>query len=252
MQTQRVAATSIPALAAALRAWQTGADVASVAKVLQPRTLAPMYRLADRLAADNLDAEAQAAAQLTSEVAERMRRLKRAYGEWRIFEPAPYFDLTPVQAALLTCVTERVATVHVAFYVDALLPTFQDTQRYAARFAAHSGSTEHSDMVYATLASHWRRMLAVVDAVRRRLRHDVGFLALNAAAEEQKRWAATQHLAGATGDQPWCAQKRSHFPSLTLSIEFPLPAFRQLGRKQRLRRTWQRHFGFSANMDRNA
>lgn len=247
MQIQ-TAAASIPALAAALRAWQTGAPVVSVAGVLPPRTLAPMYRLV----AGAVDAEAQAAAQLTTEVAERLRRLKRAYGEWHTFEPDPYFDLTPAQVALLTRVTERVATVHVAFYVDALLPAFQETQHYAARFAAHSGSTEHSDMVYTTLASHWRRMLAVVDAVHRRLRHDIDFLALNAAAEEQERWAPVQRLAETSAEQPWCGQARHLFPSLTLSIEFPLPAHRQPGRKRRLRRTWQRRFGFPADLDMDA
>jgi hypothetical protein len=237
---QSAAAASIPALAAALRAWQTGAQVISNATALQPRTLAPMYRLTT----GSVEAEAHAAAQLVTEVAERLRRLKRAYGEWRTFEPGPYFDLTPAQVALLTRVTERVATVHVLFYVDALLPAFQSVQLYAARFPVHRGSTEQSDMVYTTLASHWRRMLEVVTAVQQRLRHDIDFLALSAAAEEQERWAPAQRLTGTISDPPWCVQRRGDLPSLTLSIDFPLPAYRQPGRKQRLRRTWQRRFGF--------
>ncbi len=205
-----------------------------------------------RLGAGSLEAEAQAAAQLVTEVAERLRRLKRAYGEWHTFEPGPYFDLTPAQVALLTRVTERVATVHVLFYVDALLPAFQAVQLYAARFPAHHGSTEQSDMVYTTLASHWRRMLEVVTATQQRLRHDIGFLALSAAAEERERWTPAQRLTGAASDAPWCVQRRSDLPSLTLSIDFPLPAYRQPGRKRRLRRTWQRRFGFSANADPEA
>ena len=149
MQVQSTtAAVSIPALAAALRAWQTGAAVAPVAPALYARTLAPMYRLPAGSAA----AEAHVAAQLTSEVAERLRRLRRAYGEWRAFEPGPYFDLTQAQVDLLTRVHERVATVHVVVFLDALLPAFQAIQSYAARFPALAGSAEHNDTVYATLA----------------------------------------------------------------------------------------------------
>jgi len=248
VQTPTTTAVSIPALAAALCAWQRGAPVIASAEALQSPLLAPMYRLAT----GSLDAEAHAAAQLVSEVAERLRRLPRAYGEWRTFEPGPYFDLTPAQVRLLTRVTERVATVHVIFYVDALLPAFQATQSYAARFAVNSGSAEHSDMVSATLASHWRRMVAIVDAARARLRHDVDFLALSAASGEQERWAARQRLSETSSGWPWCAKKDHRFPSLTLSIDFPLPAYRQPGRKQRLRRTWQRRFGMPADMDVDA
>lgn len=248
MQTQTTAAASIPALAAALCAWQTGAHVDPGVGALQPRTLAPMYRLT----AGSVDAEAQAAAQLVTAVAERLRRLKQAYGEWRTFEPGPYFDLTPAQVAQVTRVTERVATVHVLFYIDALLPAFQSVQLYAARFPAHHGSTEHSDMVYTTLASHWRRMLEVVTAVQQRLRHDIDFLARSAAAEERERWMPAQRLTGATSVPPWCVHRRGDLPSLTLSIDFPLPAYRQPGRKRRLRRTWQRRFGFSASLDADA
>lgn len=248
VQTLTTTAVSIPALAAALCAWQSGAPITPIGAVLQSRLLAPMYRLP----AGSIDVESHAAAQLVSEVAERLRRLRRAYGEWHTFEPSPYFDLTPTQTALLTRVTERVTTVHVTFYVDALLPAFQNVQLYAARFPAHTGSTEHSDMIYTTLASHWQRMLAVVDAVQQRLRHDIDFLALSAAAEEQERWIAHRHLAGASNDQPWGAQGNHRLPSLTLSIEFPLPAYRQPGRKRRLRRTWQRRFGFPADLDRDA
>lgn len=248
MQTPTTTAVSIPALAAALCAWQRGAPVTPIGEVLQPRLLAPLYRLP----AGGIDVESHAAAQLVSEVAERLRRLQHAYGEWRTFEPGPYFDLTPTQASLLTRVTERVATVNVVFYVDALLPAFQATQAYAARFAAYCGSAEHSDTVAATLASHWRRMLAIVEAVHARLRQDIDFLALSAAAEEQEHWIARQRLSETGNDQPWCARGNHRLPSLTLSIEFPLPAYRQPERKRRLRRIWQRRFGLSAAMDADA
>jgi hypothetical protein len=240
------AAVSIPALAAALSAWQMGAPVAPVDPALHVRTLAPMYRLP----AGSPATEAHVAAQLTSEVAERLRRLRRAYGEWRAFEPGPYFDLTPAQVDLLTRVHERVATVHVVVFLDALLPAFQAIQSYAARFPALAGSAEQSDTVYATLAGHWERMLEVVHAARQHLHHDIGFLALNGAAEEHERWRTTLRSAAA-GGAAWATQTHRPFPSLTLSLEFPLPAYRQPGRKRRLRRTWQRLYGFPGAIDGN-
>lgn len=210
-----------------------------------------------RLKPGSVTEEAHAAVQLAGEVAERMRRLPRAYGEWRIFEPGPYFDLTPAQVALLTRIVERAATVHVVFFLDALLPAFQAVHAYAAQMAMAMGSTEQDEMIYATLAARWQRMLGVVDAARRHLHDDIRFLALNGAKEEQERWLGTQYLRqnlkqnlkqdmldiqqNMLAAAPWASPERSS--TLTLSIDFPLPAFRQPGRKRRLRRTWQRLYG---------
>ncbi|HQY92280.1 hypothetical protein [Caldilinea sp.] len=238
---------SIPALAAALCTGHENASLAPVENGLQARVLAPMYRLAP----GSVTEEAHAAAQLAGEVTERLRRLKRAYGEWQMFEPGPYFDLSPAQVALLTRVSERVSTVHVVFSIDALLPAFQLARAYAARFLPLTGSAEHSDMVYATLASHWRRMLDVVHTARQHLSHDIGFLALNGAAEERARWWPAYRSAAAGDLRPWCVQAPDDLPSLTLTVEFPLPAYRQPGRKRRLRRTWQRLYGFSPGMDKD-
>lgn len=203
------------------------------------RSLAPMYRLKPGSVAE----EAQNAAQLVGEVAERLRRLPRAYGEWRTFEPGPYLDLTPPQLLLLTRLVERAATVHVVFCLDALLPAFQSVLTYAAQMALTAGSAEQDEMIYTTLTAHWQRMLDVIDATRNHLRHDIGYLALNGANEEQERWLRTKSTAPSDFVAPWTSLERSAAPTLTLSIDFPLPAFRQPGRKRRLMRTWQRLYG---------
>ena len=130
---------SAPALAALLR---TCSPADTLAILLDARLelphLAPMYRVTPATAV----AEATAAARVVSEVAHRLQRLRHAYGAWEQFEPGPYFDLTPVQTARLVHVVERVSTVYVVFFVDALLPSFQAvvgafaTPAYAGR---HSG-----------------------------------------------------------------------------------------------------------------
>lgn len=196
-----------------------------------------------RLSTGNVAEEATSATQLVGDVAERLRRLARAYGEWRIFEAGPYFDLTPTQVTLLTRVVERAETVHVVFFVDALLPAFQAVHRYAAAQAAMTPTTsEHIETIYTTLVAHWQRMLEVFEEVRSRLRHDISFLAFSGAAEEQTRWAHVRPSANANASAPWALTPASVLPTLTLSVDFPLPAFRQPGRKRRLRRTWQRLF----------
>lgn len=202
------------------------------------RALAPMYRLSAGCTAE----EIQSATRLVGEVAERLHRLTRAYGEWRIFEAGPYFDLTPTQVALLTRVVERAATVHVVFFVDALLPAFQVVHQYAAQIRVWTpANVEQDEMICATLAGHWQRMLEVVSQVRAELQGDISFLAFSGAMEEQARWAHIQPGPHRSSEAPWWTLTPANaLPTLTLSVDFPLPAFRQLGRKRRLRRTWQR------------
>jgi len=237
---------SVPALAVALHRWRQRVPLPPVDEALTPPALAPMYRLS----AGSVAEEARAAAQLTGEVAERLRRLTRAYGEWRVFEPGPYFDLTPRQVELLTHIVERASTVHVVFYVDALLPAFQAVQNYAAQVAPHAGSVEHIETVHETLLERWRRLLEVIDGARAHLAEDVNFLGLSGARKEQERWLPMQHLAGLNGSADWLLAGRRTLPTLTLTLDFPLPAFRQPGRKRRLMRTWRRLYGgLSASRD---
>ena len=199
-----------------------------------------MYRLVAGSVAD----EAHAAAQLVNEVGERMRRLAGAYGEWHLFEPGPYFDLSPAQVARLIHLSERVATVHAVFYVDPLLPAFQDTHALAVASLRPALAGVDAGGVEA-LVERWRRMVAVVDLARRHLSEDIAFLSLNAGIDEQERWARLAPVVAERGT-PWHASGRLALPSLTLAVDFPLPAFRQPGRLRRLRRSRQRRHTFSA------
>lgn len=239
-RTPLAAIVSVPALAAALRRCEQGTPISPAGAALDAQQLVPMYRLAPGTVED----EAHAAAQLVNEVGERMRRLAGAYGEWRLFEPGPYFDLSPAQVERLIHLSERVSTVHAIFFVDPLLPAFRTAhasaitafQRAAAGFDA-SGLDE--------MMERWRRLIAVVDLARRHLSEDIAFLSLNAGIEEQERWARLVPVAAERGT-PWHGSGRRALPSLTLSVDFPLPAFRQPGRLRRLRRSRQRRNVYSA------
>lgn len=228
---------STPALAACLR--QLGAAVHPLPSppVLEPHLLTPMYRISSGSVAQ----EAASAAALVSDLAERLRRLAAAYGEWRSFEAEPYFDLYNEQVTLLVRVSERVNTVHVAFYVDALLPSFQSAldclalQMAPARF--QNGAYARAQ---AAMSERWLRLLDVLQTARRRLADDAGFLAGNGASEEHSRWRAAWQAPPPPGLAAQLALPLLETPTLTLSIEFPLPAYRQPGRLRRLRRAEQR------------
>lgn len=233
-----MAILSTPALAAALRT--LGRTPLPPLPVLEPRQLSPMYRLT----AGDLEQEATAAAHLAAELAERLRRLNQAYGEWDLFEPGPYFDLQPEQTELLVHVVERVSTVHVCFYVDALLPAFQAAVAHlhmelAPSFGRNGADAQEQIAAQEQMAAHWRRLVAVMHGARQRLEHDTGFLITNNAGEERARWRAAWQQPAAPL-LPELTPRLPDTPTLTLSTDFPLPAYRQPGRLRRLRRAQQR------------
>ena len=81
---------------------------------------------------DEVNEEAQAAATIVGDVAERLRRLGTAYGEWKHFDAPAYFDIPQPQADLLLTVVERVSSVYVHFQMDLLLPSFGAAESYWA------------------------------------------------------------------------------------------------------------------------
>lgn len=228
---------STPALAAALRALGRMDSPPPTPPVLEPHLLTPMYRISHGSVAQ----EAASAAHLASDLAERLRRLAAAYGEWRTFEPEPYFDLYGEQAQLLVHIAERVSTVHVAFYVDALLPSFQAAvDCLALELAPARFQNGAFTLAQAAMSERWLRLLAVVQTAREHLAHDAGFLASNGAGEERSRWRTAWQGSPPPGLAPALAPALSGTPTLTLSFEFPLPAYRQPGRLRRLRRAQER------------
>jgi hypothetical protein len=232
-----VLTVSAPALAAVLRNPERAPQVTIFPPDFTPRAVAPMYRVAEHSGQQ----EGQDAAQLAAEIAERLRRLRTAYGEWPLFEPGPYFDLTAPQAASLVRVVERVATVHVIFFVDALLPSFRrlvDCCALAVQPALRSGALPPD--VQSELVHRWQRLLAVLTIARTQVRDDVGFLAANGADDERTRWRTHWQRPPPEFLPPELLPELATIPTLTLGVDFPLPAFRQPGRLRRLRRTWER------------
>lgn len=245
--------TSAPGLASAFRETDQRGFIQPTSLGNRPHDLVRMYHI-DR---GDLETEAQSAARLVSEISERLRRLSIAYAEWSIFDAPAFFDLSTRQAARLIRISERVHTVYVVFFTDLLLPTFHAAESYwAERFvpAYHAASPAHSmvatakdltldpfdsafhEEVMPELVAHWSRLLAVIRQTREILASDIGFLTTNGSQDERARWRRVWQKMPAPGLDSALTPALADIPSLTLSIEFPLPAHRQSGRQRRLRR----------------
>lgn len=251
--------TSIPALATALRQSDTWRPDRPVQDLWARHRLVPMYRIV----ADTPEEEAQRGVQTLREVADRLRRLQDAYGEWHHFDAGAYFDLSDVQATRLVHIAERVSTVHVIFFADLLFPTFQAVEHYwatcfvpAYRTCQRQLATGHApreaaaaffDQIQPAMVRRWEQMLEVMGQARRILGEDIGFMALNGGEDERSRWRRLWRQEPAPGLHPALTGDLSGLPTLTLACTFPLPAYRQPGRVRRLRlnrlrrQRWQGH-----------
>lgn len=237
--------SSTPAFAAALRT-MTPTHFARCPLGETPNELAPMYRVNG----GNRDgSEVEAAAHVVSEVVDRMRRLSDAYGEWAHFDSPAYFDLSSSQAACLLRVSERVTTVHVTFYADLLLPSFQQLLAYWSETFVPAYDARNQDvdtyqtfltLVQPALVDQWQQALTVTMQTRRLLLGDVSFLAINGGQEERTRWRQWWDRPVAPGLDPRLTPALNQLPTLTLSLDFPLPAHRQPHRLRRLRRSRER------------
>ena len=235
---------STPALAAALR------TVASSPFLAEPIAstrldLVPMYRISK----SNEGTESEAASRTIGEILDRLWRLTDAYGEWQSFDMPAYFDLTESQTARLVRISERVSTVHVIFYIDLLLPTFQQTlHRWANQFVPAYQQMQQSATDYRAflveaqpaMIEQWQRLLDVINQTRQLLVDDVSFLAANGTQEERMRWRKWWLTAAAPGVDMRLLPELSQIPTLTLSLEFPLPIHRQPHRVRRLRQNRER------------
>lgn len=244
ISTATLALSSSPAFAAALRAMASPGGFAALWQ--SQSELVPMYRITGT----DVNSEIDAASRVLSEVLERLRRLHDAYGEWQLFDIPAYFDLTESQAAALIHVSERVSTVHVTFYADLLLPTFQQSLAYWAQtFApAYQQMDQGADAytrflteVQPAMIEQWQRLLSVITQSRKLLLEDVSFLAANGGQEERGQWRHWWDRPPAPGLDPRLTPELKQLPTLTLSLDFPLPAHRQPHRLRRLRRNRDRH-----------
>jgi len=244
---------SAPALAVALRTLDGSRYRLPPALALNERLLPPMYRVRG----ENAAVEIESATRMIGEIVERLRRLTGAYGEWRDFDVPAYFDLPAASAATLVRVVERVSTVHVLFYTDPLLPTFQRASNFwAAAFIpayAHHQETPEAyrhfwQELQPTMAAQWQGLVQVLTGVRNRLIEDIGFLTTSGALDERLRWQRQWRTGAVPGLQEIVQMDLAAVPTLTLALDFSLPTHRQPHRLRRLRhnraRRQQRRRGF--------
>lgn len=266
LSTQMDTINSAPALAAALRMTGQADGVPNVPlpelTVLRANALVPMYRLQARTVAQEIDH----AVRVVNETAERLRRLATAYGEWSMFDASAYFDLTPTQATSLVYLVERVSSVHVRFFTDLLLPSFQRAviswrMGYAPAYAGlrhelraglpaingmrngngnGNGNGAFAHVVQPQMIERWDRVLAVVDGVHRRLAGDITLLSMSGSEEERNRWRHYWQFEPQAGLDAALLPALASLRSLTLTFDFPLPISRQPDRLRRLRYSRQR------------
>jgi hypothetical protein len=260
------AISSAPGLAAVLRRSHRWLELPSPLRtLLRGDPLVQMYRVPAEHGETLLpvEEEAQAAAHVLLAVADRLRRLSNAYGEWREFDPSAYFDLTDPQAARLVRVVERVTTVHVTFFADLLLPSFQVAEaywqeQYRRHYRALRAELQHGpaetvqlpngrlppapvmdfvETVQPQMVAHWRRLLAVLRQTRGLVSEELGFWAAGGGGDERARWRWAWQAPPPPGVDPALLPDLADVPTLTLAVDFPLPAARQPGRLRRLRRS---------------
>lgn len=228
---------SLPALYHAVALGRIPAPV--TAEALEAvRTVVPAYRINAGL---DVQREAEQAAHVVRHILDRMVRLRGAYAEWAHFDAPAYFDLTHAQCARLLEIGERVSAVHILFRADLLLPSVQAYVVYWAEMepppdggASIEAYERFAQQVAPEFTRRWQRALAAIHETRRLLAGDVDYLAANAAEEERWRWRvdpALQRTSLFTAITPI-----SPIPTLALTIDFPLPTWKQPGRKRRLMR----------------
>lgn len=242
---------SVPALAAKIRQIDRCALPASSTQVFSTRTLAPAYRVQNHTGAK----EAQTAVTVVAQVAERLRRMAKAYGEWKEFDISAFFDLWPEHARRLVALEERVSTVSVTFFADMLLPSFRRIEQYWAQefFPAYqaaqsfargtedcSSFTAHFlEFEQPKMCAYLGKLMAVVFDARRELWNDISFMGATAGGDEKAHWQWAWRSSPPPGLDERLLPPLRQLPTLTLGVEFPLPAYRQPDRVRRLRRTWE-------------
>ena len=245
------AVRSLPALAARMRCIDSCVLPASYTEIFNTRPLSPAYLVRNQIG----PREVQTAVTTIAQAADKLRRLSRAYGEWQEFDIPAFFDLWPEHAPRLVHVEERVGTVNVTFFADLLFPSFQLAEQYWAQefFPAYqtarppfnssadsSSFTAHFlEFEQPKMRAYWEKLLTVMAETRRALWNDIDFLAATAGGEEKAYWQWAWRGPAPPGLDDSLLPPLQRLPTLTLGVEFPLPASRQPGRVRRLRRTWE-------------
>ena len=219
--------------------------------------IAPMYQVKS----GDIQKEAQSANHVIRQVTDRLYRLGAAYGQWDAFDIEAYFDLSERQAERLITLTEQRNSVHVIFFADLLLPSYQAALAYFydqwlpayctfwdqlyVQKPMGVVDSRFSNEVQPQMISHWQRVVAVTQQARNLLYDDMGFLTMSYSKEERARWKTYWSMSSTSGLAAALAPKLPDIPTLTLAFEFPLPTARQSGRQERLRRN--RTYGQKTN-----
>lgn len=248
---ERAVITSTSALAAVLRETDVVEPAASFESLLAADPLVPMYQIPCGRSED----EAAAAAHVVSETAERLRRLGDAYAEWAVFDASAYFDLSEAQTDRLVRVHERISTVYVVFYIDLLLPSFQQAEAFWVNsfFPVYQAAYQHNGEprpvaenggldseiyfmaeIQPEMIARWQHLIRVVQLARSILINDIGFLSTNGSQDERAHWQSVWQQDPARGLAAALRPALAEVPTLSLAYEFPLPAYRQSGRRRRL------------------
>jgi hypothetical protein len=222
----------------------------SMRSLLRHNAVVQMYRVTAGSGENSIQSEAQSAANMLMAVADRLRRLRGAYGAWRHFDASAYFDLTVPQTERLVHISERVTMVHVLFYADALLPSFQAAEAFwqerfrpdylELRSHLRNGNRPlapimaFADRSQPQMIEHWQRLQDVIRATRSLLNNELGFWAANGSSDERARWRWAWSSDPAPGISPSLLPPLAQTPTLTLAVDFPLPPYRQPGRRRRL------------------
>jgi len=247
-------------LAAAIRRTHKRIELpGSMRTLLRHNPVVQMYHVSPGIVAGATEAitesqrvqhEAQSAANTLMAISERLRRLRGAYGAWRHFDASAYFDLTLPQAERLVQINERVTMVHVLFFADALLPSFQSAEafwqdNFRPHYLAlrnHLSNGEHplepvmafAERSQPQMLEQWQRLVAVIHATRALLDNEIGFWTSNGSSDERARWRWAWANEPAPGICAELLPPLAQTPTLTLAVDFPLPTYRQPGRRRRL------------------
>ncbi len=239
---------STPALAAALRQMDSGPTNFRPIPTAE-ETLPPMYRIHGSEDPHCAGAEVESAVRVVGEISERMRRLVVAYGEWQEFDASAYFDLPKEFSPEIVRVVERASTVHVLFFADLLLPTFRHAAHFwaTAMLPAYQNREESAttyrhffEAVQPAMGTKWAALIEVLTTTRTLLLEDIGFLTTSGAEDERMRRQGLWQVAPVPGLDQALAPDLGTIPTLTLAIQFALPAQKQPGRLRRLRRSRER------------
>ena len=245
--TASAATTSVLSFAASVRRLDCVSYREPLQDLVRHDPPVPMYKVSDK----EIEQEASSALQALEEISDRLRRLHAAYGEWADFDTGAYFDLSPAQTRRFVRVSERVSSVHIAFFVDLLLPSFHLTEIYwHDHFCpAYWGMLESlrksseparavktfTDEAQPEMLQRWARLSKVVNVTLERLQERSDYLMAYLCQEERARWQSEWRQKPVRGIDSHLQPDLRSLSTLTLSTEFPLPAGRQPGRLRRLR-----------------